>query len=122
MSAAPSGDAPDTRPLLAEAVGRLQQQLLQSAQRLLVTLERPATVGAVADDVRGDTLHGGPGRLGDAERDAMCESLRQDIQTLQQLTELLAQLDMRRGVFLGRIICTPWVSPTPIPGPQRRRL
>lgn len=77
---------------LVEAAWKLQQRLLEDAQSLLVTLERPGAAWAVEDDVRGYTWHLGPGRLEASEREAMCESLHQDIQTLQQLAERLAQL------------------------------
>src|SRR3954467_9369076 len=99
MSATRFEEDPEELGRLVEAVWGLQHQLLRSAQSLLVTLERPSAVWAVEDAVRGQTAHFGPGRLDASERAAMCASLRQDIQALQQLSERLAQLDRLRQVY-----------------------
>jgi hypothetical protein len=86
---------------LRDTARDLQQQLLERAQSLLVTLERPSGVWAVADDMRGHTAHFGPGRLETSEREALCASLRQDVQALQQLSDPLAQLDRLLQIHTG---------------------
>ncbi|HZR97971.1 MAG TPA: hypothetical protein VFE37_04650 [Chloroflexota bacterium] len=75
-----------------QALERLHQRLLDEAQSLLVTLERPPSAWAVRDDVQGHMLRLGPGRLTDADRAELCAQLRADIQALQALTGRLQQL------------------------------
>jgi hypothetical protein len=94
MSIVSFGEPAEELRALVEAACRLQQSLLGEAQRLLVTFERQAAGRTVEGEVHGYTAHMGPGRLEASEQAAMRDHLRQDIQTLQRLTEPLAKLSL----------------------------
>jgi hypothetical protein len=92
MSAAQFEDVSENPHELVEEVCGLQQRLLAVTQRLLLTMERPPSIQVDQDRVHGYTAPSGPGSLQDSEREAICESLRRDVQMLQHMTEQLAQL------------------------------
>jgi hypothetical protein len=78
---------PSSREALAamEAIEQLHRQLLDDARALLAAAERPAP--------RADEhVQGYAARLGEAERDALCATLRANIQALEAMTETLEEL------------------------------
>ena len=101
MSGAPFEDSPEELHALVEAACGLQQRLLERAQSLLVTLERPACTWVVEDGVHAYIAHFGPGRLPAPEQEALRECLRRDIQMLQQLPEQLAPLRTVLDMWTG---------------------
>jgi hypothetical protein len=77
---------------VVEVLYRVHQRLLEQAQALLVTLERPDSCWGSGAEVQGYLAWLGPGQLEAHEREAICAQLRTDIRTQQAMTEQLEQL------------------------------